>query len=67
MLLGHLGRHCGPVHNLLDRLKWEDGLQLFGQVAVISSQREGDPPNLGSVSWGTNPDGAETCQVRDLP
>ncbi|KAL3301226.1 hypothetical protein RB213_011683 [Colletotrichum asianum] len=39
-LLGHLGRNCGPVHDLLDRLQWEDGLRLFSQVARCHQQPE---------------------------
>ncbi|KAF5488160.1 hypothetical protein CGCF413_v012387 [Colletotrichum fructicola] len=53
-LLGHLAGNCGPVHDLLASISWEDGLCFFDQVAVIRSQRQGDLPNLESERFRKN-------------
>ncbi|KAK1844436.1 hypothetical protein CCHR01_12928 [Colletotrichum chrysophilum] len=53
-LLGHLAGHCSPVHDQLASILWEDGLCLFDQAAVISSQRQGDLPNLESDRFYNN-------------
>ncbi|KAF4869373.1 hypothetical protein CGCSCA1_v011514 [Colletotrichum siamense] len=45
-LLGHLAGDHGPVHGQMASILWEDGLCLFDQAAVISSQRQGELPNL---------------------